>query len=921
MSATGSAPATDLPELRDFIRRRRAALAGFMEQGAALALDGDLLRVIPRDPVYLRYLNDNRASIGELASELYGREIRAQIEANQIEAKAAEDADGLDGRDDVDPDARDRSDRADAEPARGNGRNGGERSAMLPAHREYLSTRAVADEVAAERGYRSATKRSELERLGFGRTQQLVPSLVIPICSVRGEVESYQLRPDNPRMNKKGKARKYEMRSGSRMLLDVHPRLGRPYGDGEVALIAGPAIPLFITEGIPKADAGISIGLCCIALLGVWNFRGSNAAGGKTALADWESVALNGRSVYIAFDSDVMEKPEVYDALARLKPFLESRKANVKLIYLPNRENGQKLGLDDYIAREKATGRSDAEIRDALLALATSELRRPPSEATDRPEIIIEAGQQPRIIDDAEKTLVANAPRLRIFQRGGEIVRVVALDREIERAGLRRPTGTVQLAPVSMLNLLENFERLIAWLRPGGEDGPKPADCPAKIAATYLARIGDWRLPLLTGIIEAPIMRRDGSILSARGYDKATELFLHSEEDWPDIPDVPTRAEAEAAVRELREPFAEFPFVDEAARSVLIAGILTAIQRRLLESAPLFAFDAPAQRSGKSLLAESLGLIVTGRKPAASGIAKEGDELRKAITSALRENQAIINLDNITRPLDSPDLARAITQSEYADRLLGTNRMLRLPTNVLWTATGNNLAFRGDLPSRALLCRIDPETERPEERVFKIDDLPAHLLANRKRHVTAALTIVRAYRVAGSPRQMLRPWGGFDHWSREIREPLVWLGLPDPCATRERIIVSDPDRELTTEVLRTWQAAFGDRAMLVREIVAAAQDGEHDELKQALLMVAAKRDDSNQIDARRLGAWCSSKAARVIDGLRLTPDRKIQRAQGWRVSRVSSVSSKPADPNGPTHTESSPQNGQASESVYASPPF
>ena len=188
--------------------------------------------------------------------------------------------------------------------------------------------------------------------------------------------------------------------------------------------------------------------------------------------------------------------------------------------------------------------------------------------------------------------------------------------------------------------------------------------------------------------------------------------------------------------------------------------------------------------------------------------------------------------------------------------------------------------------------------------------------------MTAALTIVRAYPCRRGVRgRTLRPWGGFDHWSREIREPLVWLGLADPCATRERIIVSDPDRELTTEVLRTWQAAFGDRAMLVREIVAAAQDGEHDELKQALLMVAAKRDDSNQIDARRLGAWCSSKAARVIDGLRLTPDRKIQRAQGWRVSCVSSVSSKPADPNGPTHTDSAPQDGQASESVYASPPF
>ena len=173
-----------------------SCLAGFMEQGAALALDGDLLRSYRANPVYLRYLNDNRASIGELASEFYDREIRVQIEANQIEAKAAEDADGRDGRDDVDPDARDRSDRADAEPARGNGRNGGERSAMLPAHREYLSTRAVADEVAAERGYRSATKRSELERLGFGsdstaRAQSRYPDL---FGSRRGRVVSAPTR-------------------------------------------------------------------------------------------------------------------------------------------------------------------------------------------------------------------------------------------------------------------------------------------------------------------------------------------------------------------------------------------------------------------------------------------------------------------------------------------------------------------------------------------------------------------------------------------------------------------------------------------------------------------------------------------------------------------------------------------------------
>jgi hypothetical protein len=178
--------------------------------------------------------------------------------------------------------------------------------------------------------------------------------------------------------------------------------------------------------------------------------------------------------------------------------------------------------------------------------------------------------------------------------------------------------------------------------------------------------------------------------------------------------------------------------------------------------------------------------------------------------------------------------------------------MLRLLTNILWTATGNNLIFRGDMPSRVLVCRIDAETERPEERTFRIVDLPSYLTANRKRLVVASLTILRAYHVAGR-RQDLRPWGGFDHWCREIREPLVWLGLADPCATREQIIVSDPDRESTVEVLRTWRAAFADRVMLVREIVTATKSCQHEELKQALLMVAAQRDDSNQIDGRRLG--------------------------------------------------------------------
>ena len=73
---------SDLPELRDHIRERRAALAGFMEQSATWGSQGDLLRVIPRKDIYICYLNDNRAPIGELASDLYGRELRVEVSLN-----------------------------------------------------------------------------------------------------------------------------------------------------------------------------------------------------------------------------------------------------------------------------------------------------------------------------------------------------------------------------------------------------------------------------------------------------------------------------------------------------------------------------------------------------------------------------------------------------------------------------------------------------------------------------------------------------------------------------------------------------------------------------------------------------------------------------------------------------------------------
>ena len=190
---------------------------------------------------------------------------------------------------------------------------------LAPHHAHQLFTESgIAPDVAHERGWLTATTKAQMKRFGFGLSQQNVPALVAPIWNVHGEIALYQARPDFPRI-KNDKPHPYEFPGGAAMTIDVHPRIRHMMSD--------PSVPLYITEGTKKADSAISRGLCCIALLGVWNWRGSNSFGGKTALPDWEFIALNGRRCYIVFDSDVMVKPAVHAALVRLKSLLDSRGA------------------------------------------------------------------------------------------------------------------------------------------------------------------------------------------------------------------------------------------------------------------------------------------------------------------------------------------------------------------------------------------------------------------------------------------------------------------------------------------------------------------------------------------------------------------------------------------------------------------
>jgi energy-coupling factor transporter ATP-binding protein EcfA2 len=293
---------------------------------------------------------------------------------------------------------------------------------VLPQHQQQLEASGISRHVAALRGYRSIVRKSELKNLGFPPSQQLVPTLLIPMWDVTGSVGQYHHRPDVPRM-RDGKVAKYEFAARSHMVVDVHPLLSEKVRD--------PRVPLFITEGVKKADSAISKGLCCIALAGTWNWRGTNELGGKTVLPDWDAIALKdvnnvGRQVYLCFDSDVMLKPQVYQALVRLSAFLKQRGARLAYIYLPFGDGAAKMGLDDYLASGHST--------DDLLLLATTEIRTPAGEdkSTDAEDANALSAEEIAALRDRARPVLESPDPLALVEEairgsgyGGEITPAV----------------------------------------------------------------------------------------------------------------------------------------------------------------------------------------------------------------------------------------------------------------------------------------------------------------------------------------------------------------------------------------------------------------------------------------------------------------------------------------------------------------
>lgn len=516
----------------------------------------------------------------------------------------------------------------------------------------------------------------------------------------------------------------------------------------------------------------------------------------------------------------------------------------------------------------------------------------PKTTAVERPDIHYDPGRAREILLQAEAALLA-APGPAIYQRSGQLVRVIRLQSLVVRGSLRRPQGALSIVPVDPPYLVVRLSEAAFWHKRDARSssGYTEIDAPLELAVRYLSLAGEWQCPALVGLLEAPTLRPDGSLLEATGYDESTGLYYDAGETaFPSIPPEPTREDAKAALGVLLDLLRGFPFVAPSDRSAALSAILTALVRPCLRSAPLHLFRAPRPRSGKSLLADVVALLATGRSCAVMSQASDPEEERKRLLAILLAGDRVVSYDNVERELGSPALCQVLTQATISDRVLGASRVVSLPTAASFLATGNNLLISGDLTSRVVTCDLDSHTERPEERTFDVD-LYEEIPKRRGELVVAALTILRAYHVAGRPAQPIPAWGGFEEYSGLVRSALVWVGEADPAGGRFRIEDADPVRSGLRRILSAWYEAVKDRPVTVAELLRYANLGVHSDLKDAFQEVLPSK--GGDISSRSLGKFLGAAENRIESGLKIRRCGTAQRAVLWAVVSNTKVNGQP----------------------------
>lgn len=505
----------------------------------------------------------------------------------------------------------------------------------------------------------------------------------------------------------------------------------------------------------------------------------------------------------------------------------------------------------------------------------------PNVEARHKPLIRIINGELHQVVDAAEKEL---ANRGRHYQSGGLIVSVST-----------DPTsGDPSIVPTTAQSLTKELSAAVTWVKfnASAKDWVR-CDPPQRHIAILYDTGSFHHLPPLAGVVRQPYFREsDGELITQAGYDEGSHRFgVFDARQF--ITSDPTLEAAQAALALLEDLISEFHFVSPADKAAALCAIFTAVVRPTLAYAPGFHVKAPVFGSGKTYLCELIGAFAGPAENSKVSYPTTSEEATKSILSLLIKSPAVIEFDDMdTDWIPHGVIKRMLTAEKITDRILGVSKTATVSTRTLFLGSGNNVGPVRDLLRRIVTIHIDPRCATPATMTYR--KFPVEKVRKeRGRYVAAVLTIILAWRKAGSPRSNVEnivTFGGA--WSDYCRHPLMWLGHSDPATALLEQVKHDPDGDSLKELMAEWQGAFGSTPTTIRKVVETA-------LRTNTNLLDAIREfpveERGEINRSKFGWLLKKNANRVVDGYEF----KKSEAEGRTAWRVVAVSLPPLTPSPP----------------------
>jgi hypothetical protein len=537
------------------------------------------------------------------------------------------------------------------------------------------------------------------------------------------------------------------------------------------------------------------------------------------------------------------------------------------------------VGRDGATTADKnSAGQPDARPETSESATIREEPANVIPDAPTQPIIRLAQGNYSNIIDQMENLMVPE-----IYVQGPHLVRRTQAH---DDAKIQRKDDALMLTMVTGEWLKKRFGEIALiqkWLK--SESTWISTDLTVEYV-NGLLNLGGWtRLRPLNAIARAPFVREDGSICDTPGYDPRTRVLYVPSTEYPNIPADPDFDSARAALERIRGVFDQFPWKEPASESAFLSHILAEAARLAIDCCPIYFYDAPSAGTGKGLLQEMAARIVHGSEPAIRPWVSDGDEIRKSLYASLLAGDRSLWFDNVPtgHKVRSPELCAFITSSTWKDRKLGESETLGVPNKCVLVASGNNITPVSDLARRSLVVRMDANTEKLKERVFKIPEgmLRPYVMEHRPQMLVDALTVIKAFHAAKSIPKMPVALQSFGAWSRFCRDPLIWLGLADPVVTQKE---TDDETTSVGNVFERLYQQFSDRTFTgldVAHLVNGLADP-NGELANELM----ENGCSEPNQPKKVGYWLRGCRDRISSGLKLTHAGDTRTGVRWRFTKM-----------------------------------